>query len=190
MNSIRIKCPHAVSLVILFIVLAMTIPVPVFSAGDENILESRILKVGEKAPDFSVKTLEGKQFELSSHLGKKPVLLFFWSFFCGPCREEMPSLQEVYTQIGQDRMEFLGVNLDGKGLSKAIDKFIETSKLQFVPLFDELIGVNYKVADPYGVAGTPTVYIIDKNGNIAFAAVGRVEPEELKKVLKAILAGN
>ncbi len=190
MNSIRIRCPHAVSLVVLFIVLVMTIPGPVFSAGDENILESRILRVGEKAPDFSVTTLEGEQFDLKDHLGKKPVLLFFWSFFCGPCREEMPSLQEVYTQIGQDRMEFLGVNLDGRGLSKAIAKFIETSKLQFVPLFDELIGINYKVADPYGVAGTPTVYIIDKDAKIAFAAVGRVEPEELKKVLEEILSGS
>ncbi len=190
MISLRLIFGHTTGLLILIFLMVIAIPGPALSSDDENILESRILDLGTQAPYFSVKTLEGEQFDLKDHLGKKPVLLFFWSFFCGPCREEMPSLQEVYTQIGQDRMEFLGVNLDGKGLSKAIDKFIETSKLQFVPLFDELIGVTYKVADPYGVAGTPTVYIIDKDGKIAFAAVGRVKPEELKKVLKEILSGS
>ncbi|MHC5073193.1 MAG: TlpA family protein disulfide reductase [Planctomycetota bacterium] len=160
------------------------------SEDSENILESRILKVGAAAPDFSVETLDGKQFQLNEHLGKKPVLLFFWSFFCGPCREEMPSLQNVYSEVGQGRMEFVGINLDGKGLSKAISKYLEDSKLEFVPLFDELVGVQYKVADPYGVAGTPTAYIIDLEGKIAYAIVGEAEPKELKNILEGILSGS
>ena len=190
MNPSRTKFNRTATLILLIFFIVVTVPVSALSASDENILESRILKVGVEAPDFSVETLKGEQFELNSYLGKKPILLFFWSFFCGPCREEMPSLQEVYMEIGTENMVFLGVNLDGKGLSKAINKFIESSKLEFVPLFDELIGVQYKVADPYGVAGTPTAYVIDKDGKIAFAAVGRVEPEELKKILEGILAGS
>ena len=160
MNSFQSNFNKTTGLLILILLIVTAIPGPVLAAEDESILESRILKVGAEAPNFSVETLGGEQFELSTYLGKKPILLFFWSFFCGPCREEMPSLQEVYAEIGQENMAFLGVNLDGKGLSKAIDKFIESSKLEFVPLFDELIGVEYKVADPYGVAGTPTAYVI------------------------------
>jgi len=190
MKPPKIKSTFSYVLLLMLLILSITTTPEIASSDAESILESRILKVGAQAPDISLETLKGEQFELNNHLGKRPILLFFWSFFCGPCREEMPSLQEVYTQVGADRMAFLGINLDGKGLSKAIDKYLEASKLEFVPLFDDLEGVQYKVADPYGVAGTPTAYIIDLDGKIAFAAVGRVEQEELKKILEEILSGS
>ena len=160
------------------------------AAEKEDILESRILKIGDKAPVFVTKDLAGGDFELEQHIGKKPVILFFWSFFCGPCREEMPILQKLYDDIGKDKITFIGVNLDGTKLSKAIDKFMKDSQLDFTTIFDELQGLEYMIADPYGVAGTPTVYAIDLEGNISFSAVGRVEPEDLKEVLEHSLSGS
>ena len=160
------------------------------AAEKEDILESRILKVGSEAPVFVTKQLDGGDFELEQHIGKKPVILFFWSFFCGPCREEMPVLQELYEDVGKENVVFVGINLDGMKLSKAISKFMEDSNLDFTIIFDELNGLEYKIADPYGVAGTPTVYAIDLEGKISFSAVGRVEPEELKKAVELSLTGS
>jgi len=160
------------------------------AADKEDILESRILKVGDKAPVFTTKALDGTDFELGQHIGKKPVILFFWSFFCGPCREEMPILQSLYEDLGKEKVSFIGVNLDGMKLSKAISKFMQDSDLDFSVIFDQLNGLEYMIADPYGVAGTPTVYAIDLDGRISFSAVGRVEPESLKEVLTQSLSGS
>ncbi len=160
------------------------------AAGAESILESRILKIGTDAPLFTTNSLNGEEFALEQYVGQKPVILFFWSFFCGPCREEMPVLQGLYDELGADKVAFVGVNLDGDKLSKAITKFMADSNLSFTTVFDELQGLEYKIADPYGVAGTPTVYAIGKDGKVIFSAVGRVEPHELKEVIENSIAGS
>jgi thiol-disulfide isomerase/thioredoxin len=188
MISSRVKFFRATA-VLLCLLLVLTVSIS--SAADkEDILESRILKTGDKAPVFVTKNLDGSDFELSEYIGKKPVILFFWSFFCGPCREEMPVLQTIYEDLGKDQVMFVGVNLDGAKLGKAISKFMQDSSLDFTTIFDELNGLEYKIADPYGVAGTPTVYAIDLEGKISFSAVGRVEPEDLKEVLRHTLSGS
>ncbi len=160
------------------------------AAAKVDILESRILKIGEEAPVFIAKNIEGEDFDLSEHIGQRPVILFFWSFFCGPCREEMPILQKVYEDLGKDNVTFVGINLDGARLGKAIGRFMQDSGFDFMIVFDELDGLEYKIADPYGVAGTPTVYAIDLEGKISFSTVGKVEPEELKEALRVAGTGN
>ena len=185
MPTTRIKTHQVLALLMcLYIALGVTSS---YAADKADILESRILKVGDEAPVFVTKNIEGGDFELSEHIGKRPVILFFWSFFCGPCREEMPILQKIYEDIGKDKVLFVGINLDGAKLGKAIDKFMTDSGFDFTIVFDELNGLEYKVADPYGVAGTPTVYAIDLEGKISFSEVGKVEPEELIEVLKLSL---
>lgn len=159
------------------------------AAEQEGILESRILKTGTLAPVFNTKKLDGGDFNLEQHIGEKPIILFFWSFFCGPCREEMPKLQKLYEDLGKENVVFVGINLDGMKLSKAISKFMQDSNLDFTTIFDELNGLEYKIADPYGVTGTPTLYAIDLNGKISFSAVGKVEPEDLKAVLLSPTSG-
>jgi thiol-disulfide isomerase/thioredoxin len=171
--------------------LTMFLIAPFSAAADkESILESRILKIGADAPLFTTTSLDGGEFALEQIIGKKPVILFFWSFFCGPCREEMPVLQGLYDEIGEDNVAFIGVNLDGDKLGKAITKFMADSNLSFTTVFDQLMGLEYKIADPYGVAGTPTVYAIGMDGKVIFSAVGRVEPQELKEVLEHTKSGT
>jgi thiol-disulfide isomerase/thioredoxin len=192
MPTTRIKAHQVLSILMcLFISLGVTWGVSSSYAADKaDILESRILKVGNEAPVFVAKNLEGGDFVLSEHIGKKPVILFFWSFFCGPCREEMPILQKVYEDLGKDKVVFVGVNLDGPKLGNAIGKFMHDSGFDFTIVFDELKGLEYKIADPYGVAGTPTVYTIDLEGKISFSTVGKVEPEELVEVLEQSMSGS
>jgi cytochrome c biogenesis protein CcmG/thiol:disulfide interchange protein DsbE len=145
------------------------------------------LKAGAKAPDFKVQDLAGKEFHLASCCGKDAVLLFFWSFFCGPCREEMPMISQMAREYQGKGLQVLGVNLDGREMKKAIDKFVVTEKIGFRILFDELAGDSFRVADPYGVAGTPALFLIDKNGVVAFSVMGAVTGEQLKaEIEKAV----
>lgn len=138
------------------------------------------LKVGVQAPDFTVKDLDGNGFNLRECCGKDAVLLFFWSFFCGPCREEMPLINEMTRQYGGKGLQVIGVNLDGVEMKKAIDKFVATEKIGFRIVFDELEGDAFRVADPYGVAGTPALFVIDKKGVVSFVAVGAVTAQTLR----------
>ncbi len=145
------------------------------------------LKAGTKAPDFKVQDLEGKEFHLASCCGKDAVLLFFWSFFCGPCREEIPMINQVAREYQGKGLQVLGVNLDGREMKKAIDKFVVNEKIGFRILFDELAGDAFRVADPYGVAGTPALFLIDRNGVVAFGVVGAVTAEQLKAEIGKVL---
>jgi peroxiredoxin len=145
------------------------------------------LKAGAPAPDFTVKDLEGKDFNLKACCGKDAVLIFFWSFFCGPCREEMPLINQMTREYQGKGLQVVGVNLDGREMKKAIDKFAANEKLEFRIVFDELAGDAFRVADPYGVAGTPATFLVDKKGVISFSTVGAVTGEQLKTEIEKVV---
>lgn len=145
------------------------------------------LKAGANAPDFKVEDLAGAEFHLAACTGKDAVLLFFWSFFCGPCREEMPMISQMSREYQGKGLQVIGVNLDGREMKKAIDKFVAAEKIGFRIVFDELSGDAFRVADPYGVAGTPALFLIDKKGVIAFSVVGAATGEQLKAEIGKIL---
>lgn len=84
-------------------------------------------------------------------------------------------------------LQVVGVNLDGRELKKAIDKFVANEKIAFRIVFDELAGDAFRVADPYGVAGTPALFLIDKKGVVAFSNVGAVTGEQLKAEIGKVL---
>ncbi|HEY3490290.1 MAG TPA: TlpA disulfide reductase family protein [Candidatus Deferrimicrobiaceae bacterium] len=145
------------------------------------------LKAGAKAPDFAVTDLTDKEFRLKDSLDKGPTLLFFWSFFCGPCREEIPMINEMTRQFSPKGLSVVGVNLDGRDMKKAVDKFYAAEKLTFRIVFDELVGDAFAVADPYGVAGTPALFLVGKDGTISFSVVGSVTGEQLKKEIEKVI---
>lgn len=147
-----------------------------------------ILKPGTAAPDFTVVDLKGQTFNLKSVTDKDAVLLFFWSFFCGPCREEMPMLNQVTKDYAGKGLRVVSVNLDGKEMKKAVDKFVATEKIVFETVFDELEGDAFKVADPYGVAGTPAMFLITKNEmKIVYTKLGVVTSDALRAELNKVV---
>jgi len=157
-------------------------PIPMISGIE-------MLKVGARAPDFTVGDLEGKPFNMKSALGShKGVLIFFWSIFCEPCKAELPVIEDLSHAYRAKGIEFIGVAIDGSPMKDAISAFVAQENYGFLALIDELNpDESFKVSDPYGVAGTPTVYIIDSAGVVRFAKVGRASKEELEKVIQEIL---
>jgi peroxiredoxin len=145
------------------------------------------LKAGAKAPDFAVTDLTDKEFRLKDSLDKGPTLLFFWSFFCGPCREEIPMINEMTKEYKEKGLTVVGVNLDGRDMKKAVDKFYVAEKLAFRIVFDELVGDAFAVADPYGVAGTPALFLVDKDSTITFSVVGAVTGDQLRKEIAKVV---
>lgn len=118
----------------------------------DNIINSR-------APDFTLKDLNGKTVSLSAFKGKV-VLLNFWATWCPPCREEMPALNKLYHETKHRGFEIIAVSTD-KSVSDT-KGFLQKNKLDFPVLFDE----DRSVAKLYRVFSMPTTFLIDRNGMI------------------------
>ncbi len=148
----------------------------------------KMLDVGAAAPDFSVKDADGNIFSMASEKGKKTILLVFWSIFCEPCRAEMPAIQKLYDRYKDKGLDVVSVALDGEPLKTSIVGFVKQEGYTFRVLIDELDAQEmFKVADPYGVGGTPTMYLVDKAGKVVLAKAGLLKEEELDKAVRALL---
>jgi thiol-disulfide isomerase/thioredoxin len=157
------------------------------SGGVPMIEGIKMIEVGSVAPDFSVKDAGGAVYDFREEKGKKPTLLVFWSIFCEPCRFEMPVVQKLHEKY-TDRLSVVSVALDGEPLKNSILGFVKQEGYTFRVLVDELDEKEqFKVADPYGVAGTPTLFIVDRAGKVALAKVGRIKEEELEKTIQSVL---
>jgi peroxiredoxin len=139
-------------------------------------------KVGESAPDFALRSLDGPAMQLSTLRGK-PVLLNFWATFCTPCRVEMPWLAELDQQYRTQGVEIVGVSLDDAGAEQAVNKFISERGVRY-PI---LLG-DSSVADLYGgVRFMPESFFIDRNGKIVKISLGLTGKQDLEKGLKSLM---
>jgi peroxiredoxin len=121
----------------------------------------KMLEVGAQAPDFRIKDANGVTFHYAKEKGEKSVLMVFWSIFCEPCRAEMPFIQKMYEKYKGNGLDVVSIALDGEPLKNSIVGFIKQEGYTFRILIDELDTKEmFKAADPYGVAGTPTIYLL------------------------------
>ncbi len=116
---------------------------------------------GHLAPDFTLKTLEGKTLRLSELQGKKVVLINFWATWCPPCRVEMPTLQKIYSEYKGKGFEILAVNIEPDA-NQEIREFMKELRLTFPVLLDP----DMKVTRNYRVFGVPVSMLIDHQGII------------------------
>ncbi len=115
--------------------------------------------IGNLAPDFDLRTLDGKSMKLSDLRGKA-VLLNFWATWCGPCRFEMPWFVELQKEYGPQGFQIVGVANDDAS-TEDIAKFAKEMDINY-PI---LIGKD-SVSDSYDVSGLPTTYFLDRNGKL------------------------
>ena len=126
--------------------------------------QSAIPQAGELAPDFSYTTADGVTHKLSDLRGKK-VLLNFWATWCGPCRSEMPDIQQAIGE-GGDTVAVLGVNKAED--AQVIGPFAQELKVTF-PLVANREG---DIAARYAAQLLPTSYFINTDGTIGLRKTG------------------
>ncbi len=150
-----------------------------------------MLKVGDKVPLFTLDDLEGKTFDLSQELSKKVHLMVFWSIFCEPCKAEMPLIQRLYEDYRDKGFEVLAIAMDGEPMKKSIQGLVKQQGYTFRVFIDKLAAdESFVAADPYGVAGTPTLYLVGRDGRVSFAEVGRTSKEALEEAIQKALAAK
>ncbi|MBT8138604.1 MAG: TlpA family protein disulfide reductase [Gammaproteobacteria bacterium] len=114
-----------------------------------------------EAPDFTLKSNSGENLRLAEQRGDV-VLLNFWASWCGPCRQEMPHLNELQARYEALGLKVYGVNVDES--SAEAERAIKSLKIAFPVLFDN----SNTVAKLFDIDAMPTTVIIDKNGNMRY----------------------
>ncbi|MGM0500479.1 MAG: TlpA family protein disulfide reductase [Bacillota bacterium] len=134
-------------------------------------------EIGMEAPGFSLINMNDQEVNLSDYRGKK-VFLNFWASWCPPCRQEMPDMQKLHEEHG-DEIAVLAVNI-GENKSTVIN-FMMQNKLNLPVLLD----LNKSIAQNYLVRAIPTTYILDEDGIIiekTFGALNYQSMLELSRI--------
>ena len=141
------------------------------------------IAVGELAPDFTGTTLDGDTITLSELKGKQ-VLVNVFASWCGPCRVEAPHLVEVYNNLDQDKVEFIGLNLQERASE------VEFFRDEFFIDFPLVLNEGGDLTEIYRPIGLPTTWFIDQEGVVRFVFSGPMTKEVLEQILDDVEAGR
>ena len=155
------------------------------------------VEVGTRAPSFPATDLQGRPVRLEDLRGQV-VLLNIWATWCGPCRDEMPSMERLHRELGPRGLKIVAVSVDaapGAGAPKAqsasqpgggdVAEFARQLGLTFTIWHDP----SGQIQRTYRTTGVPESFIIDRNGVIQKKVIGATEwdtgshPELIRRLL-------
>ena len=130
---------------------------------------TELVKAGEKAPDFKLRTPQGKALQLSKAAKGKTVVLDFWASWCPDCRKEAPEVERMYEAYRQHGVEFIGISMDTdvEAWQKAIDRYgISYPQVSELRKFHDT-----DIAKAYGVKWIPSMVVVGPDGEVKLSTV-------------------
>lgn len=149
----------------LFVLVVLLSALPVASQAEQTLtaIPGRVM-----APDFSLPDTTGAMHKLSDYRGKV-VIINFWTTWCPPCREELPSMNRAWHKIRDEGIAMLALNMGED--EDTIFIFSADYPTDFPVLMDQ----SGEVIEQWPVKGLPTTYVIAPDGRIAYRAIGSRE---------------
>ena len=129
--------------------------------------------------DLQFTALDGREVDLRKLKGKV-VLIEFWATWCAPCVAETPNLKAAYEKFHADGFEIIGISLDDK--ESALRKFIREKELSWPQYFDGK-GWENQFGLQYGIFVIPTMWLVDRRGNLRFTGTRFNLEEEIKQLI-------
>ena len=137
-------------------------------------------RLGSPAPDFTLKTPEGAPVQLSQLKGK-PVFVNFWATWCGPCREEMPAMQELYERYADQGLVILAINMEED--AARVQRWINEGGFTFTFVLDS----DGEQVKRYNVNAAPTSYFVGRDGVIRDLKLGQISRAEMQAKVEKLL---
>ena len=142
------------------------------------------------APDFTLTDQYGETHTLSDYQGQT-VFLNFWATWCGPCKMEMPDIQALYEDWGENAGELVvlgvaGPNIGQEGSAEDIAAFLEENGYTYPVVMDETGALFYQ----YGISAYPTTFMIDTEGNVFGYVQGAVSREVMDDIVEQTRTGQ
>jgi thiol-disulfide isomerase/thioredoxin len=148
------------------------------------------VKKGERdaAPKLAGETIDGKQLDVSAAYKGKIVVLNVWGSWCPPCRAEAVNFKKVSEDLADDGVQFVGINTRD-GSTRLPQEFENEYKIPYPSLYDPtgklLLRFEAGTLNPQAV---PTTLVIDREGKLAARMMKPLTEEQLRKMIKPILA--
>ena len=171
-NQIYMRSVMIHGMRLLFAVLMMGATVAMAQPAQQDMdakYATGLVKAGTAAPDFKMKTPEGKTIQLSKFAKGKTVVLDFWASWCPDCRKDAPEVVRMYESYRQYGVEFIGVSMDTdvEAWKKAIGKFgIRYPQVSELKKFKET-----DIAKAYGVNWIPSMVVVGPDGQVKLSTV-------------------
>ena len=133
------------------------------------------LATGARAatPEFTLPARDGGRLSLSELKGQV-VMINFWATWCGPCRQEMPLLQQIQAKYEPLGFTLVGINVEPD--STEAEAWLTKVPVSFPILFDR----QNTVAESFGVVGMPSTVFIDRSGNVRYVHRGYKPGDEAR----------
>lgn len=155
----------------------MLVALFLFACGDETPQFSK----GKPTPTFELATLEGGLMRFPVDMQGKIITVRFWADWCPFCKTEMKDIEPLYQKYKDKGLVILAINV--RQDKKTAAAFLSDMNISYPVLLDE----EGEVAREYGVAGLPTTFVIDRNGNLHTRILGESTPEVFETIIKELL---
>lgn len=147
--------------------------------GEENIVEDSVLDIaiGEEAPNFTLRNLDGEEVSLIDYRGKI-VLINFWATWCKYCDIEMPDLQK----LDKENEDLVVLAVDVMEEKSLVEEYVEKGGYDFQVVLDE----DGDIAKLYLVSAFPTSYFVDKDGILLGGVPGMMTYAQMNQIVEGI----
>lgn len=156
------------------------------SCSTDGNLKTRVksytdLRVGAKAPDFEIETIDGEDVVLSQ-MKNDYTLVIFWATWCENCKEEIPRINEAISLFKRAKVDIVAISIDEEEAD--IKKYVKENSISF-KVASDLLGWEGKIVTDYAVYATPSMFIVDRNMNIVAKPItGEQLFSEVEKLIK------
>lgn len=143
------------------------------------------ITAGNPAPNFSLKSLDGKEFSLSAALQKGPVVLAFFKIGCPVCQFTFPFIERLYQRHKSSSVTIVGISQNGTEKTAAFNKEYGVT----FPVLLDPEEKGYVVSNAYGLTMVPTILLVDTDGSVLVSEMGFVKAD-LETITSQLAARN
>ena len=142
-------------------------------------------KIGFRAPDFTLQTLNGETVRLSDLVGR-PVVISYWATWCIPCQQELPILEQLFREFQPQGLMVVTVNAIEQDTREEVQAMVGEKSMTLPVLLDQ----GNLFASTYGALFFPTTIFVDASGVIRFIRLGDSSEAELRSKVENLMAGT
>lgn len=146
---------------------ALVVGVSAFVAGPSLYGQESGIPVGTRAPSAMVQTLEGKQVDIGSWVGKHPMVIEFWATWCPSCKQLEPAFLALQKKYGT-RVKFMGVAVSVSQSPARVKAYTSKYKYRHETFFD----TDGKATEAYDVPATSYVVVVNRKGDVVYTGLG------------------